>query len=148
MVREEKTGSSFTSGPLLLRIIDHYHLCDLEWDKKKQWLQLESQRRGISHHFISIWTAGSIKSRWSGYCVNSASILLGLPPVHPAVTKQRRHEWTLFTPQYSPLRTYWNSPWVQARRSYGGFHLQISSLIYCYQLCCPSGEKKTKKNQQ
>lgn len=44
--------------------------------------------------------------------------------------------------QYSPLRIYWNSPWVQARRSYGGFHLQISSLIYCYQLCCPSERKQ------
>lgn len=44
--------------------------------------------------------------------------------------------------QYSPLRTYWNSPWVQARHSYGGFHLQISSLIYCYRLCCPSERKQ------
>lgn len=41
----EKTGSAFTSGPLLLRIIDHYHLCDLEWDKGKQWLHLENQTR-------------------------------------------------------------------------------------------------------
>lgn len=44
--------------------------------------------------------------------------------------------------KYSPLRIYWNSPWVQARRSYEGFHLQISSLIYCYQLCCPSERKQ------
>ena len=41
----EKTGSAFTSGPLLLRIIDHYHLCDLEWDKGKQWLRLEKPDR-------------------------------------------------------------------------------------------------------
>ena len=39
---------------------------------------------------------------------------------------------------YSPLQTYWNSPWVQARRSYVGSRLQISSLTYCYRLCCPS----------
>lgn len=44
--------------------------------------------------------------------------------------------------QYSPLQTYWNSPGVQARRSYVGFRLQISSLTYCYQLCCPSERKQ------
>lgn len=44
--RRGKTGSAFTSGPLLLRIIDHYHLCDLEWDKEKQRLHLEKNRQG------------------------------------------------------------------------------------------------------
>lgn len=43
----EKTGSAFTSGPLLLRIIDHYHLCDLEWDKGKRWLHLENQTGSV-----------------------------------------------------------------------------------------------------
>lgn len=46
----EKTGSAFTSGPLLLRIIDHYHLCDLEWDKGKQWLHLENQTGSVLSH--------------------------------------------------------------------------------------------------
>lgn len=45
--RKKKTGSAFTSGPLLLRIIDHYHLCDLEWDKGKRWLHLEHQTRSV-----------------------------------------------------------------------------------------------------
>lgn len=55
----EKTGSAFTSGPLLLRIIDHYHLCDLEWDKGKEWLHLENQIESILIPIInstSIWT--------------------------------------------------------------------------------------------
>lgn len=55
----EKTGSAFTSGPLLLRIIDHYHLCDLEWDKGKQWLHLENQTGSVLSlikYSASIWT--------------------------------------------------------------------------------------------
>lgn len=43
----KQTGSAFTSGPLLLRIIDHYHLCDLEWDKGKRWLHLENQTGSV-----------------------------------------------------------------------------------------------------
>ncbi len=56
---EKKTGSAFTSGPLLLRIIDHYHLCDLEWDKGKQWLHLEKQTGSALSRIkysASIWT--------------------------------------------------------------------------------------------
>lgn len=43
----KQTGSAFTSGPLLLRIIDHYHLCDLERDKGKRWLHLENQTGSV-----------------------------------------------------------------------------------------------------
>lgn len=55
---EGKTGSAFTSGPLLLRIIDHYHLCDLEWDKGERWLHLENQTGSVhklSQYFVGKW---------------------------------------------------------------------------------------------
>lgn len=143
----EKTGSAFTSGPLLLRIIDHYHLCDLEWDKGKQWLHLENQTGSVLSH---------IKKNLASICTNNSlsySIPLNFNLIYSNIDPFQCHihssslnddmNWLVFYKwQYSPLRIYWNSPWVQARRSYGGFHLQISSLIYCYRLCCPSERKQ------
>lgn len=52
----EETESAFTSGPLLLRIIDHYHLCDLEWDKGERWLHLENQTGSV--HDLVQYTEG------------------------------------------------------------------------------------------
>lgn len=43
----EKNGSAFTSGPLLLRIIDHYHLCDLEWDKRETVASFRKTGQGL-----------------------------------------------------------------------------------------------------
>lgn len=145
----EKTGSAFTSGPLLLRIIDHYHLCDLEWDKGKQWLHLENKTWFAFSQIIYIYIYSS--TTWTNQLLYPIKINFNFSYCSNDSVQYHIHSSSLndeifwiesYTWQYSPLRIYWNSPWVQARRSYGGFHLQISSLIYCYQPCCPSERKQ------
>lgn len=138
----EKKGSAFTSGPLLLRIIDHYNLCDLEWDKGKQWLHLEQGPFTFQLNILPQFGKKincPIPSHLTSFFFTVVLTLFNFMSIQAVLTIM----WTdFYSWQYSPLRIYWNSPWVQARRSYGGFHLQISSLIYCYQLCCPSERKQ------